>query len=487
MPYDQNCAIADLSGIATARMKLVAPVTNVKDLETRMKGLSGTEKFTLYGRRGSQGGQCLLDGAVALDLDLLQSVTVHESADAAGHPVAYARVGAGAQWNHLHQALAHGRAVNPTNQLISKPERRWAPTVHQSSPDFTVGGSLAVNCHGRDPRQPPVAGTVRTLDVLAGNGTLHTGLAPSHELARAVLGGYGACGIILAAELALKPERQLRHRVAVKSLKDHLSTLENRMRYPGLWPHLHYAFLAFDRGNHLFSEVIAVDGVDAGEADDHEPLRNETFLSDDGATLLFNELRQRPDHPAFWALLIRQQLDLNDRTTRTLNAMRAPVRFSQMMGVQTADFLQEYFLPVGEVDSFLNAARKVFNEPAQVPNAVKLLSATLRVVQQSDVSLLSYSADGPRISVVFNMNAPMADLRHGPHQVADSKISGWTGQLIEEALARGGSFYLPYTRCATQDQFRKAYPGWENLAALRHQYDQDFRLDNQFLNAYQIA
>ena len=58
------------------------------------------------------------------------------------------RVGAGTTWRELIPVLnAHG----------------CSPKVMQSNHDFSIGGSLSVNCHGWHAGHPPIAATVRGL------------------------------------------------------------------------------------------------------------------------------------------------------------------------------------------------------------------------------------------------------------------------------------------------------------------------------------
>ena len=75
-----------------------------------------------------------------------------------------------------------------------------AVRVQQSSNNFTAGGSLSVNCHGRDKDFGPIASTVRSLRVLLADGRILTATPedPSDSeaggLFAAVLGGYGLVG-----------------------------------------------------------------------------------------------------------------------------------------------------------------------------------------------------------------------------------------------------------------------------------------------------
>jgi FAD/FMN-containing dehydrogenase len=62
----------------------------------------------------------------------------------------------------------------------------------------------------------------------------------------------------------------------------------------------------------------------------------------------------------------------------------------------------------------------------------------------------------------------------------------WTRELIDAALATGGSYYLPYQPYATGDQFRRAYPRAGEFFALKHQVDPTNKFRNKLLDHYYV-
>lgn len=458
--------VSDVSRVDTVRMRFEAPAMDLTDVRARLANAVGAGlKVTAFGKRHSQGHHVLLADALALDLEALQSVQVTQLN---GTPCV--KVGCGALWDDVHAALiAHHLKGN----------HAFAPRTQQSSPYFSVGGSLAVNCHGRDPSQPPLAGTVLKLHVMRADGRDEEMDAASHPLEFAMLlGGFGGGALLLAAWIALKPEQMLQHRVTVQDLGGYLTGLRRRMNRIDPWPAMHYAWLCFSNDATMFSEAIAVDSTEVPGQPVSGKLRHESFLSDDGMALLYKEFRKGPATAPFWQLLKAAAAAAlgGGKVERTLNAMRAPVRFSDYMGLTNTDLLQEYFLPDAEVEGFLDAARQVL-----LQHHVKLLTSTLRVVQADTSPLLNY-APQPRVSIVLNMNVPLADCRSsggGP-----SVLETWTRKLVQAALARGGSFYLPYHRGATVNQLKAAYPNWQQYRAQRRLMDPGLVFDNGFLQHY---
>ena len=53
-----------------------------------------------------------------------------------------------------------------------------------------------------------------------------------------------------------------------------------------------------------------------------------------------------------------------------------------------------------------------------------------------------------------------------------------TERLIDQVLAIGGSYYLPYRLHARADQLRKAYPRIEEFVAKKRSYDPQLRFRN---------
>lgn len=66
-------------------------------------------------------------------------------------------VQSGASWAHIQEAL------NPFGLAVK---------VMQSSNIFTVGGSLSVNAHGRDPRFSALSSTVEGMKILTPDGQI---------------------------------------------------------------------------------------------------------------------------------------------------------------------------------------------------------------------------------------------------------------------------------------------------------------------------
>ena len=64
------------------------------------------------------------------------------------------------------------------------------------------------------------------------------------------------------------------------------------------------------------------------------------------------------------------------------------------------------------------------------------------------------------------------------------KVGIWTRELIEAALALGGTWYLPYQLHASREQFARGYPEAPRLLALKARVDPANRLRNTLWDKY---
>ena len=93
-----------------------------------------------------------------------------------------------------------------------------------------------------------------------------------------------------------------------------------------------------------------------------------------------------------------------------------------------------------------------------------LVNASIRVVHTDD-GMLSY-APTDRFAVVLYVNQKTTP-------EGDEKMADATRRLIDHAIDRGGTFYLPYQLRYDRQQLQRAYPDIETFFALKRQYDPD--------------
>lgn len=181
-----RAAQQDFGGLLVGEaLAQVRPVT-IEAL-VALLGLARDEGFTLTlrGSGCSPGGQSLPAGGCSLDLSGLAGVAVdpHERK---------VRCGGGATW----------RAV-----LAATAAHALAPAVMPANLDLTVGGTLAAGGIGSTSHRSGMAVCcVMGLTVVLGTGDcVHASINERREVYNAVLGGIGHFGVIVEAELELRP------------------------------------------------------------------------------------------------------------------------------------------------------------------------------------------------------------------------------------------------------------------------------------------
>jgi len=167
---------------------LVRPRSPAEVAEVVRDAASSGSRLTLRGLGHSAGGQALPCGSVVVDLAGLDAI------GPADRERLTIRCQAGTLLRSVVKAaLKQGLLPRALTNLL----------------DLTVGGLLSVGGIGPGShRYGPVMANAPQLEVVTADGQLHTcSAAGDRELYEAVLGGLGRCGVIVSAQLRLRPTR----------------------------------------------------------------------------------------------------------------------------------------------------------------------------------------------------------------------------------------------------------------------------------------
>jgi hypothetical protein len=94
--------------------------------------------------------------------------------------------------------------------------------IMQTYADFTVGGSLSVNVHGRYIGHGPLIHSVKSIRVVLPNGELvMASRTQNPEIFNACIGGYGALGVIVEATLMLEHNTKIERQSSVMPLESY--------------------------------------------------------------------------------------------------------------------------------------------------------------------------------------------------------------------------------------------------------------------------
>jgi len=417
--------------------------------EVRSAILDWPGQIAVGGGRFSMGGQVAVRGGLHVDMRQMRGLVWLRPEDRA------VRVQAGMRWRDLQGHLdPHGLAVK----------------IMQSYANFTVGGSVSVNCHGRYVGLGPVGHSVRALQLVTADGeVLELGPRSSPELFAAAIGGYGAVGLITEVELDLVPNMRIQRRVTPVPLPDYVRHFRESVLADSTAV-LHNADL-------LPPDFDAPVCVTWHRVGDEVPLtetarlvpRGQSYALEQNALFVMTELpggarlRERVVHP----MLMRPQVVkwLNHEASLDVAGLEPRTR-----AVSTY-VLQEYFIPEAGFLGFAQAMAALLRR-----RRVEALNVSIRHSPKDRVSLLPWAREEVFSFVLYFKQRTWARAR--------DEVGAWTRELIALALRHGGRYYLPYQLHATIDQFNQAYPEAARLRRLKQQVDPRGRFSNEMWQRY---
>ena len=423
--------IVAVSDEATARAALA---------RARERGLG----VAIAGARQSMGGQALLRDGMALDTAALSEMS-HD--DDQG----ILRVGAGARWAEV---------------LAFLDRRGRSPALMQPYNDFSVGGSLAANCHGPMAGRPPIAASVVGLSVMLADGkVVRCDRQTEGELFSLVLGGYGLLGLILEADLRTVPNRLLDPTSELLSPADLAEALADEAGDDGVELRLARISVAPDSflTEGLLTSYRAVDGKPPPLGAETWPsLRRWVFRAgtgDDYGRYLRWQLEGRVAPLLSLGGISRNQV-LNVSAT-VVEDRHGP----------TTDILHGYFVPADQLALFLQRTELIVRDVG-----VALLDLELHAVAADDDSYLRYA---DRSLLALTMRFRQRRLPGEEYRMREA-----TRGLIDAARDLGGRYQLPYRLHASRRQFNMAYPQGRRFFKRKRHYDPDGLFRNTFLHAY---
>lgn len=404
-------------------------------------------KVAIGGARYSMGGQTAVSLGLHLDMRRMKRLLHLDPA------ARTARVEAGMTWRDLQDAL------DPVGLAVKS---------MQSFSNFTVGGAVAVNAHGRYTGTGPVGSTVRALRLVLADGSIVD--ASAHEntdLLRAAIGGYGAVGVITEVELELVENCRIERFVKPLKLEEYREYFMRQVRdKPDVVMH------STDLLPPRFDMPVAVSWRRTAKALT-EPAR--LVARGQRYRLSQNALQVATELP-YGDLLIKHVLHplLRAGEAVTWRNHEASLDVNQLEPASRATStyaLQEYFVPVRQFDSFARDMAEIIRR-----HRAQVLSVSVRHSKADPVPLLPWANEEVFSFVVY--------FKQKTSPQACAAVGEWTRALIDAALRHGGRYYLPYQLHATRAQFERAYPEIAALRSLKRVFDPTGKLSNQMWEKY---
>jgi SAM-dependent methyltransferase len=144
--------------------------------------------------------------------------------------------------------------------------------------------------------------------------------------------------------------------------------------------------------------------------------------------------------------------------------------------------LQEFFCPHDKFSEWIEKAKPIYKELEREQHKkeqeIILLNTTIRYVEKDDCTVLSYSRD-EKGSFAFVLY-----FRIDIDEEVEKRLGVIHNKLAEITCSLGGTFYLPYRRCYSQQLLKRAYPMIGDFAKLKEKYDPHTIFGNLFFDDY---
>lgn len=437
--------VANVTRLYSVRVARIATPRSADDVAKAIAAWPG--RVAVGGGRYSMGGQVAVEGGLHLDMRQMNQLVWLNAAEQK------VRVQAGMRWRDL--------------QSLIDPQGLAVKTM-QSYANFTVGGAVSVNAHGRYVGNGPVGHSVRALQmVLADGKVVEASRRQNPQLFQAALGGYGAVGVITEVELDLVPNERMERVVQAVRLEDYPAFFRARVQADPA-SLMHNADLMPPR----FDEPVSVTWRRTDKSLT-EPARlvaeGQRYSLEQNMIWLMTEvpgadgLRKSVVHP----LLNKAPAVVWRNHEASLDVAELEPRTRRM----STYVLQEYFVPPRHFVAFARGMAQVLRE-----HDVEALNVSIRHSPADLDSLLPWAREEVFSFVLYH--------KQRTHARAQKAVGVWTRVLIDLVLRCEGRYYLPYQLHAAQQQFDKAYPEARALRELKQRVDPKGVFSNELWAKY---
>jgi len=442
---DQGQIVNEVTGLYPVRVFSVVTPTSIEEVQEAIRRSSGP--LSVGGGRFSMGGQTATPGGLQIDMRQMNQVVRFAPMEKT------IRVQAGIRWCDLQ------RFLDPHDLSVR---------IMQTYANFTVGGSLGVNVHGRYIGQGPLILSVRAIGVVLANGE-YLEATPEHnaEIFYGAIGGYGGLGVVVEAELALADNDRVERTNVKFETSEYLEYFRQKVR-----DNPDATFHNGDLYPPHYRKVRAVtwSRTDRGVTEPNrlQPIRKH-FLLEKYFFWAFTETpfgTWRREHMVD-PLLFRKKIV----HWRNYEAGYDVAELEPYSRKNSTYVLQEYFVPVDRIEEFVESAGEVLRR-----YRVNVVNISIRHALPDSGSMLAWAREEVFAFVLY--------YKQRTRDSARNRVAIWTRELVQRAIDLGGAYYLPYQVHATEAQFHQAYPRANEFFALKKQLDPEFRFRNVLWDAY---
>ena len=434
--------VTQLNPIEVAR--IIAPTTT-EEIVQAVRTHKGP--ISIGGGRYSMGGQTATEQALQIDMRRFNRILEFSRTDKT------ITVQAGARWRQIQEH------IDPHDLSIM---------IMQTYSNFTVGGSLSVNVHGRYVGSGPLIHSVKALRVVLPDGSV-VEASPTirRDIFYGVIGGYGGLGVITEATLRLE---------------DNVNVERKAEKMPlGRYREYFFRNVRDSRSAVFHNADIYPDEFDTVHAVSYVKTDKPLTVKE---RLIPRDRSYRLDRFVYWVVsewpfgknirryIVEPLVFAGESVSRrNYEASYDVAELEPSSREDTTYVLQEYFVPVERFGEFVPKMREVLRS-----HRVNTVNVSIRHAHKDPGALLAWARDEVFAFVLYYKQKTDIESRE--------KVGIWTRELVDAVLSVGGSYYLPYQPHATQEQFLKAYPRAPEFFALKAKLDPENRFRNKLWDKY---
>lgn len=427
--------------------KVIRPVTSAEIIAAIAQT---TGPVSIGGGRNSQGGQTAYPDSLHInmrDFNKVINLNVEEK---------WVTVQAGIRWRDLQEIIdKHDLSVK----------------IMQTYANFTVGGSLSVNVHGRYIGEGPMIRSIRSFKIVVADGSEILVDRNSHpDLYFGAIGGYGSLGVITEVTLWLESNTKVRRQTQDMLVSEYPVFFSSEIR-----DNDQVVFHNADLFPPAYSSVRSVSWLQTTDdltVDDRLISSNAEYWWQPKVAAFVAEstfgkwLRQHVLEPVLYSFDAVQWRNYEASYDIRELEPTSRERFTYA--------LREYFVPVDRFADFIPKMRAIFQK-----SDANIINVSIRHALPDCGSMLAWAPEEVFAFVVY--------YRQGTDAQSRADVAKWSGEMIDATLSVGGRYYLPYQLHASRAQFEQAYPGVSKLREVKKKYDPESRFTNLFVEKYVVS
>lgn len=403
--------------------------------------------ISIGGGRFSMGGQIAYENSLHIDMRKFNKVV---SLDTLNKQVT---VQAGIIWRDLQ------RVIDPYDLSIK---------IMQTYANFTVGGSISVNCHGRYIGHGPIVSSVLEIKLLTASGEVITANRTQHsDVFAAAIGGYGGIGVIIEVTLQLADNVKVERQIAQVRANEYNMFFDNHIRND--------ADVIFQNGDLYPPDFELINSVAWRKTD--KPLTDTVRVTAEGESYWLEAQAMRVVSAGDFGKWTRRNLIdpyiYKDEKVvwRNREASYDVQELEPESREENTYVLQEYFIPVNNVNSFIPKMKTIYDK-----HNVNVINVSLRHAYADKETFLSWATEEVFAFVIY--------YKQDVDEASREEVRQWTQEMTDAILSENGRWYLPYQPHATVSQFQRGYRQADKYFEVKNRLDPTHRFTNKLLDKY---